>query len=218
MSWIRARTEEKKSERKEAIYNAALDLFKKNGYEKVSFNGIASEAGFTKSNMYRYFSSKEEIFLNIFSDLFEDWVDECVSQLKKLKQDVPAEKFAKAYLNSLTAHPHFLDLAPILFLSLERNSSFDQLFEFKKLAKHLLFQVSLEIIRVYPEMNGEWAFKLLSLCHAATCSYATQTVQNDVLKKIYKMDELKELRPNFEKEITSAIEVFVLGVKTKINQ
>ncbi len=218
MSWRRARTDEKKSERKVAICDAAVTLFKKNGYDNVSFNGIASEAGFTKSNMYRYFSSKEEIFLNIFSDLFENWVDECIKRLKKLKQDVPAEKFAKAYLNSLKAHPHFLDLAPILFISLERNSSFEQLFEFKKLAKYLLYQISLEIIRIYPEMDGEWAFKLLSLCHAATSSFGAQTDHNDVLQKIYKDDEFKELIPNFKKELTSAIEIFIFGIKAKINQ
>jgi len=218
MSWQRARTDERKSERKVAICNAAITLFKKNGYDNVSFNGIASEAGFTKSNMYRYFSSKEEIFLNIFSDLFENWADECTKRLKKLQQDVPAEKFAKAYLNSLTAHPHFLDLAPMLFISLERNSSFEQLFEFKKLAKHLLYQISLEISRVYPEMNGEWAFKLLSLSHAATSSFGAQSAQNDVLKKIYKEDELKELKPNFAKDISSAIEIFILGIQAKIHQ
>ena len=121
-------------------------------------------------------------------------------------------------MNSLISHPHFLDLAPILFISLERNSSYEQLFEFKKLAKHLLFQVSLEISRIYPEMTVEWAFKLLSLCHAATSSYWAQTAQNDVLNKIYKEDELKELRPNFKKEITSAIEIYILGIKAKINQ
>ncbi len=218
MSWQRARTDEKKSERKVAICDAAVTLFKKSGYDKISFNGIASEAGFTKSNMYRYFSSKEDIFLNIFSDLFGNWVDECVKRLRKLKRDAPAEKFAKAYVNSLTAHPEFLALAPILFISLERNSSFEQLFEFKKLAKHLLFQVSLEISRVYPEMSVEWAFKLLDLSHASTSSFAAQAAQNDVLKKIYKEEEFKELRPNFDKELTSAIEIFILGIKTKINQ
>ncbi|WP_231870349.1 MULTISPECIES: TetR/AcrR family transcriptional regulator [unclassified Marinomonas] len=61
-----------KSERKEAIYQAAFTLFKEKGYEGVSFNGIAAQAGFTKSNMYRYFTSKEEVFLNVFGDLFEN--------------------------------------------------------------------------------------------------------------------------------------------------
>ena len=67
-------------------------------------------------------------------------------------------------------------------------------------------------------MVGEWAYKLLSLSHAITSSYSAQTSQNDVLKKIYKEDEFKELRPNFKKEVASAIEVFVLGIKAKINQ
>jgi AcrR family transcriptional regulator len=42
MNWQRARTDDKKNERKEAIYQAALTLFKDKGYEGVSFNAIAS--------------------------------------------------------------------------------------------------------------------------------------------------------------------------------
>jgi len=86
MNWQRARTDENKNERKEAIYKAAFSLFKKNGYDKVSFNGIAAEAGFTKSNMYRYFSSKEEIFLNIFANLFEAWFETIPSNCKVLRK------------------------------------------------------------------------------------------------------------------------------------
>jgi len=36
MNWQRARTDEKKNERKEAIHKAAFTLFKKNGYDNVS--------------------------------------------------------------------------------------------------------------------------------------------------------------------------------------
>lgn len=50
-----------------------MRLFKKRGYENVTLNGIAVEAGFTKSNLYRSFSSREEIFLSIFSGLFSEW-------------------------------------------------------------------------------------------------------------------------------------------------
>ena len=48
MNWKRARTEEKKDERKEAVYSAALPCLRRRGYEGVSFNGIAAEAKFTK--------------------------------------------------------------------------------------------------------------------------------------------------------------------------
>ncbi len=213
MNWKRARTEEKKSERKEAIYKAAVSLFKKNSYENVSFNGIAAEAGFTKSNMYRYFSSKEEIFLNIFSELFAKWTEDCRKGLEKLEQGEDIKLFAKTWVNSLTSHSQFLDLTPILFIALERNSSFDQLLKFKKLANELLFEISIEIGRIYPELKGEKAFKLLSLSHAATSSYWAVASQNDALRKIYKQDEFKLLRPDFEKDLTSAIEIFVHGLK-----
>jgi len=157
MNWQRARTDEKKNERKEAIYQAAFTLFKNNGYDRVSFNAIAVEAGFTKSNMYRYFSSKDEIFLNIFADLFEQWADDFSQQLQTLKQEVKAKSFAGIWVNTMLSQPNLLDLMPILFTSLERNSSFEQLLEFKRLAMKLLYGLTLDITRIYPDFEGEKA-------------------------------------------------------------
>ncbi|OUS36749.1 TetR family transcriptional regulator ['Osedax' symbiont bacterium Rs2_46_30_T18] len=213
MNWQRARTDEKKSERKEAIFKAAFALFKKNGYDKVSFNGIAVEAGFTKSNMYRYFSSKEEIFLNVFADLFEKWFEDCSNQLQKLEQNETIEHFAKTWVMTLMSHPKFLDLTPLLFLSLEKNSSFEQLLAFKTQAKYLLYKISIEIGRIYPDIQGENAFKFLTLSYAATANYWAASTQSEPLKKIYQLDEFTELKPNFEKDLTTSVEIIIRGIK-----
>ncbi len=69
------------------------------------------------------------------------------------------------------SHQQFLDLTPVLFVSLEKNSSYEQLLEFKKMAKNLLYKISIEISRIYPEIQDEKAFKFLTLCHAATSNY-----------------------------------------------
>jgi len=213
MNWQRARTDEKKNERKEAIYEAALALFKKKGFENVSFNGIASEAGFTKSNMYRYFSSKEEIFLNIFGDLFEDWYEDCSQRLQKLKQNVKVDHFAETWVASYMSHPQFLDLTPLLFVSLENNSSYEQLLEFKGLSMNLLYQLAIEISRVYPNIQGEKAFKFLTLSFAATANYwAAESQQNEALNKIYQLDQFKELKPDFEKNLTESVEIIIRGL------
>ncbi|WDE02460.1 TetR family transcriptional regulator [Thalassomonas actiniarum] len=214
MNWQRARTDEKKNERKEAIYDAALALFKEKGYEKVSFNKIASEAGFTKSNMYRYFSSKEEIFLNIFASLFEAWFEDISQRLKKLNQDVEVELFAENWVASNMSHPQFLDLTPILFLSLESNSSYEQLLEFKQLSMNLLYQLAIEIARVYPNIQGEKAFQFLTLSFAATANYwAAESHQNEALNKIYQLEPFKELKPNFEKSLKASVEVIIKGLQ-----
>lgn len=213
MNWQRARTDEKKNERKEAIYQAAFTLFQKNGYDKVSFNGIATEAGFTKSNMYRYFSSKEEIFLNVFAELFEAWFEDCNEQLQALEQNAQVKHFANTWVNSLLSHPEFLDLTPILFTALEKNSSFEQLLEFKKLAMSLLYRISIEISRIYPDIQGEQAFQFLTLSYAAMANFWAANSQSEALKKIYQLEEFAALTPNFKKDLTTSIEIIIRGLK-----
>ncbi len=212
MSWQRARTEKNINERKIAIQEAAFTLFKNNGYDDVSFNGIALQAGFTKSNMYRYFSSKEEIFLNIFSDLFERWVNDCLKSLKKLKSNTALITFAKTYVDSHKNHTKFLDLTPILFLSLERNSSYDQLLKFKTLAKNLLYQLAVEISRIFPNLPLNKSFQYLNLSFAATSSFWAGSKNNEVLIKVYNQDKLKDLKMNFEEDLASAIVVIMKGL------
>ncbi len=213
MTWQRARTDEKKNERKNAIYNAAFKLFKKNGYDGVSFNGIASEAGFTKSNMYRYFSSREEIFLNVFSNLFENWVDDCIGLLKKLKVNEDLSIFVKTWTKSLISHQKFLDLTPLLFISLEKNSSFEELLIFKRLSMKLLYNLSIEIIRIFPDVTGEKAFQFLTLSFASMSNYWAATKQSDALIKIYGQEEFQVLKPNFEKNIMSSVEIAIRGIR-----
>ena len=212
MDWQRARTDEKKSARRDAIYSAALTLFKRKGYENVSLNGIASEAGFTKSNLYRYFSSREEIFLNIFSDLFERWVKDCLKYLRKLEQDAKIERFAETWIKSLRAHIQFLDLTPLMHISLERNSSFEQLVVFKQESMERLGNIALEICRIYPALTMQDAFSYLTLSFAATTNYWAASTQNRALRKIYDMPEFEPLKPNFEGELATAIAIILRGL------
>lgn len=44
------------------IQASAKYLFLENGYEKTSMKKIAAHAGFSKSNLYNYFKSKEHLY------------------------------------------------------------------------------------------------------------------------------------------------------------
>ena len=213
MNWQRARTDDKKNERKAAIYQAAYTLFKEKGYDDVSFNGIAAQAGFTKSNMYRYFSSKEDIFLNVFGDLFENWFEDCLADLKAFEIDVDSHHFAKTWCNTLLKHPEFLDLTPLMFIALEANSSYEQLIEFKRNSKNLLYQLALEIGRIYPALQGENAFQFLTLSYAASTNYWAGSKQNDALTKVYALEEFKDLKPDFERNLINSIVIIINGIK-----
>ncbi|WP_196028907.1 TetR/AcrR family transcriptional regulator [Longicatena caecimuris] len=51
-----------KDDIQESILNSAKELFLNYGYEKTSMDKISKKAGISKSNLYNYFHSKDEIF------------------------------------------------------------------------------------------------------------------------------------------------------------
>ena len=69
-----SRIEKEKISRKEYIIDSAEKLFFKNGFENVSMDIIAKESEFTKSTIYKYFPSKEDLYfavaLNGYKKLF----------------------------------------------------------------------------------------------------------------------------------------------------
>ncbi|MDO5831257.1 MAG: TetR/AcrR family transcriptional regulator [Methanobrevibacter sp.] len=54
---------------KEKIFEVALDLFSKKGYDSVSLREIADNVGIKKSSIYSHYTSKEAILMDIFEYL-----------------------------------------------------------------------------------------------------------------------------------------------------
>lgn len=51
------------------ILEAAARAFARSGYKSTTMQDVAKEAGYTAASLYSYFSSKEEIFLELFKQL-----------------------------------------------------------------------------------------------------------------------------------------------------
>lgn len=68
MSGIRER---KKKETRQAILQAAIELFAKKGFEQTSVSELAIKAGVGKGTIYGYFQTKNEIFLAFCEDEIE---------------------------------------------------------------------------------------------------------------------------------------------------
>lgn len=60
------KTKEKRAKSRRLLVETALSLFSENGYEATSIRRIAAGAGVSLGLMYNYFSSKEELLLEIF--------------------------------------------------------------------------------------------------------------------------------------------------------
>lgn len=66
------RRELRKTQNKKFILEAAERVFGRKGYSSTRVDDIAGEAQFSKATLYKYFSSKKEIFMEIIFNAFEE--------------------------------------------------------------------------------------------------------------------------------------------------
>ncbi|ARP55339.1 transcriptional regulator [Alcaligenes faecalis] len=106
---------------REAILEAAFRLFAHNGYSNTRMSQIASEAGMTQGNLYRYFDSKFLLLYEIYTPWLHKKLNELRdsvyrfrtphAQLKRLFiglwQDIPMSdhSFSNCLLEALTSAP-----------------------------------------------------------------------------------------------------------------
>ncbi|MDA0181149.1 TetR family transcriptional regulator [Solirubrobacter phytolaccae] len=117
MSYQRARRPEQKEERREAILAAARALAEERRVRDVSLGDVAREVGLAKSNLLRYFESREEIFLTLLLREWESWA--------------AAVTGPDDLAPTLAARPFFCDLLGEQAAVLEHNVSADAVRAFR---------------------------------------------------------------------------------------
>jgi TetR/AcrR family transcriptional regulator len=60
---------------REAILDAALEVFSQHGFRGATVDMIAAEAGLSKPNLLYYFPTKDDIHVTLLSQLMDTWLD-----------------------------------------------------------------------------------------------------------------------------------------------
>ena len=116
----RARRPAQIEERKEAILLTAVHLFQKNGLENVSLTDIAREVGLAKSNIYRYFESREHIYLVVLQRLASQFEQRLYLPLEKLKGRGSVAKVAEIVTEAYIDSPEYGELVTVVNSVLEK--------------------------------------------------------------------------------------------------
>ena len=91
-----------RNERRQKILGAAAELFGANPYDSVQMRDVAARAEVGKPTLYRYFPSKEELFLEVFKSGLDRLDSEVAAILKDRDQPGPSlERLLQALLNAL---------------------------------------------------------------------------------------------------------------------
>ena len=82
------------------IYNAALRLFEKHGFDQVTVNEICRKARVSKGTFYVYFESKEQVILDLF--LKNDRMVDAFAAGELASIDDPVEKLMQLWRKALS--------------------------------------------------------------------------------------------------------------------
>ena len=128
--YIRARSPEQKQERMEAIMAAADGLFQKRPYHQITMGTIAEELGWSRSNLYKYAATQEEIFLALHSAKNRAWLEDLAQSLESAP--LPAAEFARGWAEATERHADFLRYQEIIISIIESNVTLERLTQFKR--------------------------------------------------------------------------------------
>ena len=155
--YIRARSPEHKQERMEAIMAAADELFSIRPYHQITMGTIAEKLGWSRSNLYKYAATQEEVFLALHSTKNRMWIDDLAAALA----DAPlsAAEFARIWAETTERNAGFLRYQEILISIIESNVTFERLVEFKRGFAEMLPPV-IDVLRRQCEIDEDAAMDL----------------------------------------------------------
>ena len=121
--------------RRAAILTSAREMLAHKNVADISLRELSDRIGLAKSNVLRYFDSREAIFLEILDEEFRAWLVDVEARLGKpraRKANYANEiRVAAAIADSLTERQLLGELAASMAGVLERNISYDFARDFK---------------------------------------------------------------------------------------
>ncbi len=115
--------------RREEIINACEKLYQVKSFKEITLRDIAGATSFTRTSIYNYFQTKEEIFLALLTREYNCWIDELSSILEHEK--MTREEFAEALAHSLENRAQLLKIMSMNHYDMEENSRPENLVEMK---------------------------------------------------------------------------------------
>jgi len=209
VDWIRARSDEQIEQRINEIVAATARLYKESRFEDITFAMIAKESNFTRSNLYRYFRTKEDIFLELMKHDIEVWRKDVLENFTGEKPSL--REVAEVSVELILKHKRMVKLFTILFTLLEPNASLGALTVFKKKITEEIGMVThfLETVLPFPTIDTAAEF-LTAQSYLVIGAYPILNLtqkQKDAMQAIG-----EETNPEYYKDmLTRSIEILLNG-------
>ena len=116
--------------RKEEIIAACRKLYETMSFKEITLKEIGQQTSFTRTSIYNYFETKEEIFLALFAQEYE-YFSQDLDRLCEQNETLTLDELASALARALERRPLMLKLLSMNMYDMEANSRMERLVAFK---------------------------------------------------------------------------------------
>ncbi|MBT1673437.1 TetR/AcrR family transcriptional regulator [Curtobacterium sp. MCSS17_006] len=216
MTFQRARSEEQREIRRSVILNTTTTMLGEMPVADVSLNEISRRVGLAKSNVLRYFESREAVLLQLLDDYFGKWLPELDDRLQTgvdERADLPtrAHQLADVLSRSLADQSTMLDLFGAQGGVLEHNVSTEVVRRYKRSSLGRLATMTELVTRRVPELGEDAQFFCFMTLITAGALAAYVPPPASLLAVYADEPELSVLNLNLRQALQGSITSTLLG-------
>ena len=217
----RARSDEQRAVRRQAILDTVAVMLEEMSVADVSLNELSRRVGLAKSNVLRYFDSREAVLLELLDSLMQEWLGHLAEELPsavsaEAAYERRAEQLARAFSRSLAERPVLCDLLSAQAAVLEHNVSVDAIASFKRRGTAKADALVRLVDDVLPELTADEAWRLVVgalLIASALWSHATPP---QAVLDAYEQDpELSAMRLEFAATVEDQLTSLAIGLHAR---
>ncbi|SEH01613.1 DNA-binding transcriptional regulator, AcrR family [Nonomuraea solani] len=210
-AFLRARRPEHKQQRREAILAAARELAGASGVRNVSLGAVAEAVGLAKSNIVRYFGTREEIYLDLAAEEWRQWGEECAGRLRAA---TGRDDAVMALAETLGARRLFLDLLGHTATSLEHNVSVPAARTFKRAIHAVIDDLGPLVARPTGLTDLEGKELVTAAAGLAGMLYPAANPPPTIVELYAQDPDLAAACPQLVPTLTRALKAFAAGLPT----
>ena len=138
--------------RKEEIINACEQLYQTMSFKEITLKEIGNVTSFTRTSIYNYFQTKEEIFLALFQREYDRWNEDLTNILNE-NEKLTKNELAELISHSLAGRQQLLKLLSMNNFDMEANSRQELLTAFKHSYGRSMQLISMVVQKFCSEMT-----------------------------------------------------------------
>ncbi|MET0426060.1 MAG: TetR/AcrR family transcriptional regulator [Actinoplanes sp.] len=221
MDFKRAHTEEQRAVRRRQILDTAAAMLTEMPVAQLSLNGLSRRACLAKSNVLRYFESREAVLLELMDTELASWLAELDGSLQPAEGTVRerGDRIAAVLAESLARRPVLCDLISAQAMVLEHNVSTEAALAHKRSSHQALEVQAQMILRCLPELGRPDAERLCAVTVLVASSAWPYSQPPAAMLAAYAADPaLAALRIDFTDLMRQMLEVTISGLLTRADQ